>query len=38
MTTPTETPTTSTKVLTDQEAGLKDIGSDYKEKFGFHDP
>jgi Fe-S cluster assembly protein SufB len=29
---------TSTKVLTDAEAGLKDIGSDYKERFGFSDP
>jgi Fe-S cluster assembly protein SufB len=28
----------SQKQLTDQEAGLRDIGSDYKEKFGFHDP
>ncbi len=28
----------STKVLTDAEAGLKDIGSDYKERFGFSDP
>ena len=36
MTTPPET-TQSTKVLTDEEAGLKDIGSDYLEKFGFHD-
>ena len=36
MTTPPET-AESTKVLTDQEAGLKDIGSDYLEKFGFHD-
>src|SRR5918996_1131560 len=26
------------KQLTDQERGLKDIGSDYKERFGFHDP
>ncbi len=30
--------TRSTKVLTDAEAGLKDIGSDYKERFGFSDP
>src|ERR671937_773705 len=28
----------SGKQLTDQEAGLKDIGADYAEKFGFHDP
>src|SRR5687767_2276053 len=37
---PPETATTpqSTKVLTDAEAGLKDIGSDYKERFGFSDP
>ena len=26
------------KVLTDEEASLKDIGGDYKEKFGFSDP
>jgi Fe-S cluster assembly protein SufB len=26
------------KVLTEKEAGLKDIGSDYAERFGFHDP
>src|SRR5687767_3078332 len=38
MTTLPETLTESTKVLTDQESGLKDIGSDYAEKFGFHDP
>jgi Fe-S cluster assembly protein SufB len=37
MTVPPET-VESTKVLTEQEAGLKDIGSDYLEKFGFHDP
>jgi Fe-S cluster assembly protein SufB len=36
MTTPPET-AESTKVLTEKEAGLKDIGSDYLEKFGFHD-
>jgi Fe-S cluster assembly protein SufB len=36
---PPETATKeSTKVLTDAEAGLKDIGSDYKERFGFSDP
>jgi Fe-S cluster assembly protein SufB len=28
----------STKVLTEDEAALKDIGSDYKERFGFSDP
>ena len=38
MTTP-ETPTVeSTKVLTEEEAALKEIGSDYAERFGFHDP
>src|SRR5918998_4619184 len=35
---PPQTAPTSTKVLTDAEAGLKDIGSDYKERFGFSDP
>jgi Fe-S cluster assembly protein SufB len=36
---PPETATPeSTKVLTEAEAGLKDIGSDYKERFGFSDP
>jgi len=28
----------SAKQLTDAEAGLKEIGSDYAERFGFHDP
>src|SRR5215207_2593810 len=37
MTTPPET-IESTKTLTDEESGLKEIGSDYLEKFGFHDP
>jgi Fe-S cluster assembly protein SufB len=35
------TPDTTTapgKQLTDQESGLKDIGTDYAERFGFHDP
>src|ERR671917_190519 len=35
---PPQTAAPSTKVLTDAEAGLKDIGSDYKERFGFSDP
>src|SRR5919106_4600254 len=26
------------KQLTDAEAGLRDIGADYEQKFGFHDP
>src|SRR5688500_5819264 len=34
----TATKSESTKVLTEAEAGLKDIGSDYKERFGFSDP
>ncbi len=39
MTTPPETVTApSGKQLTEAESGLKSIGSDYKEKFGFHDP
>ena len=41
MTTPPDTAAsaaTSTKVLTDEEAALKGIGSDYAEKFGFRDP
>jgi Fe-S cluster assembly protein SufB len=29
--------TPETKVLTDEERGLKTIGSDYEERFGFHD-
>ena len=33
----TVAPAVSAKELTDAEAGLKDIGSDYKERFGFHD-
>ena len=31
------TPETTTKVLTNEERGLKTIGSDYEERFGFHD-
>src|SRR5213595_1127710 len=31
-------PTLSPKELTEQEKGLKEIGSDYAERFGFHDP
>ncbi len=31
-------PPLSPKELTEQEQGLKDIGSDYAERFGFHDP
>src|SRR5438477_375103 len=31
-------PPLSPKELTAQERGLKDIGSDYGEKYGFHDP
>src|SRR4051794_22786389 len=31
-------PTLSPKELTEQEKGLKEIGSDYGERFGFHDP
>jgi Fe-S cluster assembly protein SufB len=31
-------PTLSPKELTDQEKALKEIGSDYAERFGFHDP
>ena len=38
MSTPPPETAESTKVLTDAEAGLKTIGSDYAEKFGFHDP
>ena len=38
MTKPPETLTPSGKQLTDAESALKGIGSDYKEKFGFHDP
>ena len=30
-------PPLSPKELTDAEEGLKDIGSDYKERFGFSD-
>ncbi len=33
-----QTQPVSAKQLTDSEAGLKDIGSDYKERFGFSDP
>src|SRR5687768_14676852 len=38
MTTPPETATESTKILTPEEASLKEIGADYLERFGFHDP
>jgi Fe-S cluster assembly protein SufB len=31
-------PPLSPKALTEQEERLKDIGSDYAERFGFHDP
>jgi Fe-S cluster assembly protein SufB len=31
-------PPLSPKELTEQEEALKDIGSDYAERFGFHDP
>src|SRR5881392_595116 len=31
-------PTLSPKELTEQERALKEIGSDYAERFGFHDP
>src|ERR671918_1421955 len=34
----TTTPVPPGKQLTDQERALKEIGSDYKERFGFHDP
>src|SRR4051812_15641036 len=34
----TQVPPLSPKELTEQERGLKDIGSDYAERFGFHDP
>ncbi len=34
----TQVPTGSTKELTDAESSLKGIGSDYAERFGFHDP
>src|SRR5437763_9969152 len=34
----TQIPPLSPKELTAQERGLKDIGSDYGEKYGFHDP
>jgi len=30
--------TESTKVLTDDEAALRGLGSDYEERYGFHDP
>src|SRR5436190_21951285 len=33
-----QVPPLSPKELTQQERGLKDIGSDYAERFGFHDP
>ncbi len=36
MTKPPETLTPSGKQLTESEASLKDIGSDYKERFGFN--
>ena len=31
-------PPLSPKELTEAEESLKEIGSDYKERFGFHDP
>ncbi len=34
----TQIPTLSPKELTEQEQALKQIGSDYAERFGFHDP
>jgi Fe-S cluster assembly protein SufB len=34
----TQVPPLSPKELTKQERGLKDIGADYAERFGFHDP
>jgi len=34
----TQTQPVSEKELTEAEAGLKEIGSDYEERFGFHDP
>jgi Fe-S cluster assembly protein SufB len=37
-TTEIQVPPLSPKELTEQERGLKDIGSDYAERFGFHDP
>src|SRR5438552_3309362 len=33
-----QVPTLSPKELTEQEEALKEIGSDYAERFGFHDP
>jgi Fe-S cluster assembly protein SufB len=33
-----QVPTLSPKELTEQEQALKEIGSDYAERFGFHDP
>jgi Fe-S cluster assembly protein SufB len=34
----TKVPALSPKELTEEEQGLKGIGSDYEERFGFHDP
>jgi Fe-S cluster assembly protein SufB len=34
----TKVPPLSPKELTEEEQGLKGIGSDYEERFGFHDP
>ena len=34
----TQVPPASPKELTEQESALKGIGSDYAERFGFHDP
>jgi Fe-S cluster assembly protein SufB len=34
----TQVPPLSAKELTDEEKALKGIGSDYAERFGFHDP
>ena len=38
MATPETTTVPPGKQLTDEESGLKEIGADYTEKFGFHDP
>src|SRR5437867_940961 len=38
MATPETKPNPSGKVLTEKESALREIGSDYKERFGFHDP
>src|ERR687895_1850463 len=38
MATPDTTTAPSGKQLTDAESSLRDVGADYEEKFGFHDP